>query len=124
MNVRMISAWILVFCAALASGPAHAQLPMRAPPTRPIVAPAPALQWPGQLCRVAIRAAERAAGLPDQLMAAIGRGESGRPDAQGVVSPWPWTINVEGEGHIYESKAEVIAAVRAFQARGAKSIDV
>jgi hypothetical protein len=82
------------------------------------------MQWPGQLCRVAIRSAERAAGLPDQLMAAIGRVESGRPDAQGLISPWPWTINVEGEGHIYESKAEVIAAVRAFQARGARSIDV
>jgi len=50
--------------------------------------------------------------------------ESGRPDAQGVINPWPWTINVEGEGHIYDSKAEAIAAVRAYQARGIRSIDV
>src|ERR1019366_8605916 len=64
------------------------------------------------------------AGLPDQLRAAIGRVESGRRDAQGVINPWPWTINVEGEGHIYDSKAEAIAAVRAYQARGVRSIDV
>ncbi len=82
------------------------------------------VQDPSRQCRVAIRAAERAGGLPDQLMAAIGRVESGRPDAEGKISPWPWTINVEGEGHIYDSKAEAIAAVRAFQAHGARSIDV
>ncbi len=39
-------------------------------------------------------------------------------------TPWPWTINVEGEGHIYNSKAEVIAAVRGYQAHGVRSIDV
>ena len=81
------------------------------------------VQDPSTQCRVAIRSAERAAGLPDQLMAAIGRIESGRPDAEGKISPWPWTINVEGEGHIYDSKAAVIAAVREFQARGIRSID-
>ena len=88
-----------------------------APPLRIAVAP-------GLQCRQAIRAAEQAAAIPSQLMAAIGRIESGRRDASGVVHPWPWSINVEGTDHIYETKAEVIAAVRGFQARGIKSIDV
>jgi len=125
MTARTFSALLLWFCAALASAPVQAQPPMRVP-GRPsgFVATPVVVQDPGQQCRTAIRAAERAAGLPDQLMAAIGRVESGRPDAQGVINPWPWTINVEGEGHIYDSKAEVIAAVRAFQARGVRSIDV
>ncbi len=75
-------------------------------------------------CRQAIGTAERAAGVPSQLMAAIGRIESGRADAQGIIHPWPWTINAEGVGHVYNSKAEAIAAVRDLQAQGVRSIDV
>lgn len=108
----------------LVPGWAGAQPPMRPPAVpRLFLAPLP-VQEPGLQCRQAIRSAERAAGLPDQLMAAIGHVESGRPDAQGVVHPWPWTINAEGEGHMFESKAEAIAAVTALQARGVQSIDV
>jgi hypothetical protein len=108
----------------LVPGWAGAQPPMRPPAVpRLFLAPLP-VQEPGLQCRQAIRSAERAAGLPDQLMAAIGHVESGRPDAQGVVHPWPWTINAEGEGHMFESKAEAIAAVQALQARGVQSIDV
>jgi hypothetical protein len=80
---------------------------------------------PGTQCRMAIGAAERATNIPAHLLAAIGRIESGRRDPQsGGWNPWPWTINAEGEGHFYESKAEAIAAVRAFQQRGVQSIDV
>ena len=75
-------------------------------------------------CRLAVALVERAAGVPPRLMAAIARVESGRADGQGGVHPWPWTINVEGAGYVYDSKAEAIAAVRGFQARGARSIDV
>ena len=108
----------------LLPGWAGAQPPMRPPAVpRLFLAPLP-VQEPGLQCRQAIRSAERAAGLPDQLMAAIGHVESGRSDAQGVIHPWPWTINAEGEGHMYESKAEAIAAVKALQAQGVQSIDV
>jgi Transglycosylase SLT domain len=41
-----------------------------------------------------------------------------------VVAPWPWTINAEGQGSYYDTKAQAIAAVRALQARGVQSIDV
>lgn len=79
---------------------------------------------PGLQCRAAILAAERAAAVPPQLMAAIARVESGRADAQGVVHPWPWTINAEGAGQYFESRDAALAAVRALQARGVQSIDV
>jgi hypothetical protein len=57
-------------------------------------------------------------------MRAIALVETGRPAPSGAVHPWPWTINVGGIGHFYETKAEAIAAAQAFQAQGIKSIDV
>ena len=101
-------------------------------PLRPPIAARPAglpttagpAATPGMQCRQAIRAAEVGAGIPNQLMAAIGRIESGRRDAQGQINPWPWSINVEGTDHIYETRAEVIAAVQTYQAQGKRSIDV
>jgi hypothetical protein len=88
---------------------------------QPWVPPSPT---PGLQCRQAIRNAERAAGIPIQLMAAIGRVESGRPDGQGSVHPWPWIINAEGVDHVFTTKAEAVAAVRDLQTHGVRSIDV
>ncbi len=75
-------------------------------------------------CRAAIAAAERSTGVPDRLMQAIGAVESGRREASGIVSAWPWTINAEGVGSFYDSKAEAMAAVTVLRARGVRSIDV
>jgi hypothetical protein len=76
------------------------------------------------LCERAITAAEQAHAIPGQLLGAIGRVETGRQDAQGKWRPWPWTINAEGVGSFFETKAQAIAAVRTLQARGVVSIDV
>ena len=85
----------------------------------------PARAEPGRLCRAAIQAAERAASIPAQLLMAIGRVESGRRDPDtGAFHPWPWTINAEGRGQFFPTKAAAIAEVRALQARGVRSIDV
>ena len=94
------------------------------PAAAPLAVQTAAVASPGQQCRRAIRAAEQAAGIPSQLMAAIARVESGRREADGSVNPWPWSINAEGTDHFYDSKAEAIAAVRALQAQGMRSIDV
>ncbi|MFC7477070.1 lytic transglycosylase domain-containing protein [Dankookia sp. GCM10030260] len=80
---------------------------------------------PGQSCRAAIAQAERDRGIPPRLLAAIGRVESGRRDPQtGTTHPWPWAVNAEGRGSFYPDKAAAIAAVRALQAAGVRSIDV
>src|SRR4051794_32005872 len=93
-------------------------LPVRA---EPFVAPAVAQ---GLLCRSAVAAAERG-GIPANLLAAISRVESGRRDPLTLAThPWPWTANAEGQGFFYETKAVAVAAVRAMQARGIRSIDV
>ncbi len=84
--------------------------------------------WPSaasQLCRAATSSVEQASRIPDQLLSAISKVESGRADpSTGTVQAWPWTINAEGVGHYYESKAEAIVAAQAFQAQGIRSIDV
>ena len=113
MPNRMLLPLLALIFAVLAPGWAMAQPPMR-PPAVPRLfmgSPLP-MQDPWLQCRQAIRAAERAAGMPDQLMAAIGHVESGRPDSNGVVHPWPWTINAEGQGQMFDSKADAIAAAQ------------
>ena len=82
-------------------------------------------QRPGaDLCRNAIATVERADYVPDRLMQAISIMESGRRDPASGVAAWPWTINVEGVGAMFDTKEEAIAAVRANQAQGKRSIDV
>ncbi len=112
--------------------------PMRCPPALLIVIAAITLAsfhaaraasfWPGtpsSLCHAATSGAEQSSGIPDQLLSAISKVESGRADpSTGTVQAWPWTINAEGIGHYYASKAEAIAAAQAFQAQGIRSIDV
>lgn len=95
-------------------------------PGVPPRSPAPAHPAdPGSACRAAIAAAERGAGTPSGLLAAIARVESGRHNpATGRADPWPWTINAEGRPGFFPTKAAAIAAVRVEQAAGVRSIDV
>ena len=80
---------------------------------------------PSVLCQTATAEAELSTGVPNQLLGAISRVETGRYDADaGGVRAWPWTINAQGKGHFYDSKAEAVAAAQAFQAAGIQSIDV
>lgn len=89
------------------------------------VSPASAGAADALLCQAATSQAERSSGVPDQLLGAISRVESGRADAAtGILRAWPWTINAQGVGHFYETKADAVAAARAFQAAGIRSIDV
>ena len=94
----------------------------------PAAAQAVAWQQPGPSpaaqCRAAIGMAERLSGIPDRLMQSIGIMESGRRDGTGILSAYPWTINAQGVGSYYATKAEAIAAVNALRARGVRSIDV
>ena len=86
---------------------------------------APAVPRAPALCGPAITTAENSLRLPPHLLEAIAEVESGRPDpSTGRLQPWPWTINAEGVGAFFMTKADAIAAVRSLQARGVRSIDV
>ena len=91
-----------------------AAVPARAEPDTPYAA-----------CEAAIAAAQKAPHIPDKLMPAISRVESGRLDPlTKQVRAWPWTINVEGAGFFFDDKGQAIDAVRTLQGRGVRSIDV
>jgi soluble lytic murein transglycosylase-like protein len=80
---------------------------------------------PNAACRGAISAAERAHGIPSHLLAAIARVESGRRDqASGTFNPWPWTINIDGQGSFYETKAQAVAAATSMRPHATTSLDV
>ncbi len=56
-------------------------------------------------CEHAGMEAERTFGLPNGLLLAIGRVESGRLDrATGRIVPWPWAVNLAGAGQLAETK--------------------
>jgi hypothetical protein len=96
---------------------ALAVLLAQAPPAR--AAP------PEELCRPAAMAAEIDAELPQGLLLAIARVESGRRDpATGAAIPWPWTINAEGVGRAFATLTEAVAAVQDLRARQVRLIDV
>jgi hypothetical protein len=78
----------------------------------------------GAVCRAALAAAEARYAIPAGLLQAIGIVESGRRnEVTGARQPWPWTINVEGESHYFDTKAQAVTWVRQAQARGTRSID-
>jgi hypothetical protein len=78
-----------------------------------------------RICAALARAAEDALGIPADLLLAVGVVESGRYDQSvGRAEPWPWTINAEGKGARFDTKAAAIAAVEALQREGVSSIDV
>ena len=80
---------------------------------------------PEAMCGTAIQGVQPTSGLPQHLLMAIGRVESGRYDPRsGSVQPWPWSINAEGKGASFATRGDAMAAVVALQARGVKSIDV
>jgi hypothetical protein len=78
---------------------------------------------PAAVClATADRAADRH-GVPRQVLRALTRTETGRAQG-GALQPWAWTVNMEGAGHWFDSRAEALAYVHREQARGARSFDV
>jgi hypothetical protein len=78
-----------------------------------------------KLCTRQLPRYEREYGIPTHLLSAIASTESGRyHKGLKIKVPWPWTINADGAGYYFDSKAEAIAKVRQLQAKGIKSIDV
>jgi tetratricopeptide (TPR) repeat protein len=92
-----------------------------APCLRPVAAPID----DALACGVETARAEQRAGIPELLLHAISLVESGRWNkAHKARLAWPWTVNVDGVGHVLQDKASAIELVRTAQAKGARSIDV
>lgn len=99
----------LTLVLALAGGPAWAD----------------AVTGPGAACEAAGHQAEQDAGLPTNLLMAIGMVESGHPDPiSGTYTPWPWTVNADGQGQYFHSKLAAIRFVQFAMEAGAQDVDV
>lgn len=71
----------------------------------------------------AARAAQRH-GVPLSVMLAIAHVETGRADRSGQVRPWPWAINLAGQGAWPRSKAEALSIARAAVSQGKRNVDL
>jgi len=86
-----------------------------------IVAPKPGdaappghgLDEPTNPCLAATIAAEQHSAVPPGLLAVIAKVESGRPaQPTGTLQPWPWTVDADGQGIFFPTKAEAVAWAR------------
>ncbi len=111
-RATVLLAAILLGGTAMAAAAQEAQPPAAALPDRAV-------------CAAAAAAAEHRHGIPAGLLNAIGRVESGRRDpASGRMEAWPWAINAEGRGQLFDAAATALSGTRALQAGGTASIDV
>ncbi|MBP1805078.1 lytic transglycosylase domain-containing protein [Rubellimicrobium aerolatum] len=62
-------------------------------------------------------------GVPLSVLIAVTLTETGR-GRDGTRRPWPWTVNMEGEGHWFATRDEALAFAQARHASGAESFDV
>ncbi|WP_437181812.1 transglycosylase SLT domain-containing protein [Ruegeria atlantica] len=77
----------------------------------------------GDLCDHAARRAALSEGVPLDVLRAISRVETGRR-LDGRLQPWPWTINVGGQGYWFKSEVEAKAYAFKIFKSGTRSFDV
>jgi hypothetical protein len=72
-------------------------------------------------CEALAEAAAARHGIPEGVMAAIARTESGGGRRS---SAWPWTLNMAGDGHYLETRDEALTRLRAALDGGGRNVDV
>ncbi len=77
------------------------------------------------VCMDATQKFEKEYQIKEHLLSTISSVETGRWDANRKRNvAWPWTVNAQGKGYFFNSKAEAVREVKRLQAAGVKSIDV
>ncbi len=80
---------------------------------------------PSALCSAAISTAQQRYAIPPGLLGSIAKVESGRPiDSITDIRAWPWTIDADGTGVFFNTKAEAVAWSQGAGQRGVRSLDV
>lgn len=77
----------------------------------------------GALCDQAASQAARRTGVPVSILKALTRTETGRRK-DGVFAPWPWSMNVEGKGRWFASRADAETYLQSVRAAGTRNFDV
>ena len=76
-------------------------------------------------CEHAARLAESESALPPGLLLAVGQVESGRWDAiRQRTLPWPWTIDVAGDGRFFPDRDSAVRAAQLVLDQGQRNIDL
>ena len=77
------------------------------------------------VCMEATQKFEKEYQIKEHLLTTISNVETGRWNEKRQRSlAWPWTINAQGKGRFFATKAEAVREVKRLQAQGVKSIDV
>lgn len=76
------------------------------------------------VCETQAAAASARHALPQGLLQAIARTESGRAAPGTGPRAWPWTANVAGRGFYFDSRDAALARLQAVLASGQTSFDV
>lgn len=83
----------------------------------------PAVARPGLTCDRAAAQVAREFDVPLDVLRAVTRTETGR-GRNGTLQPWPWTVNMEGAGHWFDTEDAARAFVFKHFKSGARSFDV
>ncbi|SMC11859.1 Transglycosylase SLT domain protein [Roseovarius aestuarii] len=75
------------------------------------------------ICDAAARQAATETGVPFAVLWSITRSETGRSSG-GKLRPWPWTVNMEGAGHWFETRNAAKNFVLSRYNQGARSFDI
>lgn len=85
----------------------------------------PSLSSAASIVPEGYRFVAEAHGIPSALFYAVALAESGkRIEAISAVRPWPWTLNVHGDGRFYPSRWAATADLQSAIAAGRTSVDV
>lgn len=76
-----------------------------------------------QICDQAARYAATRTNTPAKILLALTRVETGRT-RNGRFEPWPWTVNMQGKGVWFDSKADALAYAQRHLNQGARSFDM
>jgi len=82
-----------------------------------------AMASPADLCRAAAARAAARHDVPEAMLQAIALVES-RRTVDGQSGPWPWTLNIAGEGVWLADRRAALARARAAVAAGQTSVDL
>jgi hypothetical protein len=74
---------------------------------------------PARLCLDAARAAARSTGVPEDVLVALSVVETGRSGR-----PWPWTVNLGGDGQWLDTPEDASAVVQTALQDGRTNIDI
>jgi hypothetical protein len=85
--------------------------------------PASAVGDASVLCDAAAQDAARATGVPEDVLLALTRTETGRA-AGGALRPWPWAINQAGAGTWFATEDEMLSHIDGLIAAGVTNFDV